>query len=292
MDASSLSVTVGDTVDFSSVATGGSGGYSHSWALGDGGTSDLQDPSHIYDSAGVKTVTYTVKDSDNAEASATLTITVLNRPLAITTLNAEPLSVVVGDAVSFSSTASGGTGEYIYDWLFGDETSFTSQDTTHIYKTAGIYTVTCMVTDSAGESVSNATITIIVSNPPVLSTYDSGGSAPGGDGSVDGGGCFIATAAFGSYLDPNVMVLRNLRDKYLLTNEAGKTFVRLYYKYSPPLADYINQHEILRIVSRYALTPLIYGFKFPLASIVFLVASIFCLLGYLRKRGNIICSSS
>ena len=44
----------------------------------------------------------------------------------------------------------------------------------------------------------------------------------------NGGGCFIATAAFDSYAEPRVRLLRNLRDHYLLTSMPGRWFVRMY----------------------------------------------------------------
>jgi len=53
----------------------------------------------------------------------------------------------------------------------------------------------------------------------------------------DGVGCFIATAAFGSYVEPHVMVLRDFRDRFLLFNSIGKGFVRLYNTYLPPIAE-------------------------------------------------------
>ena len=81
-----------------------------------------------------------------------------------------------------------------------------------------------------------------------------------GGGGGGGGGCFIATAAYGSYWEPHVLTLRNFRDEHLLTNKLGTNFVKTYYKYSPPIADYIAEHDGLRSVVRVGLAPLV-GFS-------------------------------
>ena len=78
-----------------------------------------------------------------------------------------------------------------------------------------------------------------------------------GSGDGGGGGCFIATAAFGSQLEPHVRVLRQFRDQYLLPNALGKQFVDLYYTYSPPVADVIAAQPVLRSLVRFFLYPLI-----------------------------------
>jgi hypothetical protein len=77
--------------------------------------------------------------------------------------------------------------------------------------------------------------------------------SPGGDG----GGCFIATAAFGSPMQPFVKILREFRDRFLLESSFGKAFVNLYYKYSPPIADFITNHDSLKEMVRLGLLPLI-----------------------------------
>ncbi|MDD2898511.1 MAG: hypothetical protein PHI31_07335 [Desulfuromonadaceae bacterium] len=79
-------------------------------------------------------------------------------------------------------------------------------------------------------------------------------------------GCFIATAAYGSYLHPQVRLLRNFRDEHLLTNAPGRAFVASYYRFSPPLADFIARHPLLRGMTRLALTPLFTIIVYPLAS--------------------------
>ncbi len=87
----------------------------------------------------------------------------------------------------------------------------------------------------------------------------------------DSGGCFIATAAYGSELAPRVETLRRFRDKHLLTNAAGKSFVEFYYRHSPPIAEYIRQRESLRAVVRGFLTLIVYAIEYPVASILALL---------------------
>lgn len=69
--------------------------------------------------------------------------------------------------------------------------------------------------------------------------------------------CFIATAAYGSPLAQEVMVLRLWRDEALLPTTLGKLFVRIYYYFSPPLARLISRHPKLKQAARWGLTPLV-----------------------------------
>ena len=71
-----------------------------------------------------------------------------------------------------------------------------------------------------------------------------------------GGGCFIATAAFGSKFEKHVRLLRRFRDIYLLPHSLSRAFVEAYYRYSPPVADVIADHDTLRAMVRWSLLPL------------------------------------
>ncbi len=70
-----------------------------------------------------------------------------------------------------------------------------------------------------------------------------------------GGGCFIATAAYGSSMHPKVVALRYFRDEYLMPHPLGRALVKVYYRISPPLANFIAQHEALRAGVRILLWP-------------------------------------
>jgi hypothetical protein len=90
-------------------------------------------------------------------------------------------------------------------------------------------------------------------------TVESSATAPfaGGSGGGGGGGCFIATAAYGNYDDPDVQLLRDFRDRYLLKNRFGRFFVDTYYRYSPALASLVTKHKPIGALVRCNLMPLI-----------------------------------
>jgi hypothetical protein len=95
---------------------------------------------------------------------------------------------------------------------------------------------------------------VLTAATTVTATFDM--VATSGDGG--GGGCFIATAAFGSPLAAEVEVLRQFRDQRLLGHTAGQLVVGLYYQLSPPLAAVIATHGGLRAATRTALRPIIW----------------------------------
>ncbi len=110
---------------------------------------------------------------------------------------------------------------------------------------------------------------------------DSGTDDDGGNGK---GGCFIATAAYGSYLDPHVYILRNFRDHYLLTNYFGKKFVEFYYRNSPPVAKVIAANDFLKIATRWALTPIVYAMSYPNAAEMLLLTMLLMIMVIIIRK--------
>jgi len=69
------------------------------------------------------------------------------------------------------------------------------------------------------------------------------------------GGCFIATAAYGTPMAEEIGVLREFRDEYLLPHRQGRAFVNLYYRISPSIAEFITEHPSLKPIVRGGLLP-------------------------------------
>lgn len=141
-------------------------------------------------------------------------------------------------------------------------------------------TVTVEATEIDGASI-NDTVSVDTTVESASPPADDDETESGGGG---GGGCFIATAAYGSYLEPEVRVLREFRDEQLLTHSVGRQFVEFYYEYSPPVADYIRDRETARMITRWLLTPLVYAIQYPGVAVLVWFASILLPLGYRFRR--------
>lgn len=74
-----------------------------------------------------------------------------------------------------------------------------------------------------------------------------------GGGSEEGGFCFIATAAHGSYAHPAVRVLRWFRDAVLIPAPGGRSIVDAYYRWSPPMAKKVAADPALASATRLGL---------------------------------------
>ena len=76
-----------------------------------------------------------------------------------------------------------------------------------------------------------------------------------------GGGCLIATAAFGSEMAPQVQFLREIRDGTVLQTQSGSAFMtgfnQFYYSFSPVIADYERENIAFKEAVKITITPML-----------------------------------
>jgi glucose/arabinose dehydrogenase len=107
---------------------------------------------------------------------------------------------------------------------------------------------------------------------------DAGSPSSGAVVQVDGGGgCFIATAAYGSPWAEEVHALREFRDQFLLTSAPGRLLTATYYRLSPPLARWLGAHDSVRVATQGVLRPVVWWTKVSLASPI--LGLVICLSG-------------
>ena len=99
---------------------------------------------------------------------------------------------------------------------------------------------------------------LLLSIIPVVEDVTSNNAA---EETNQGGGCLIATAAFGSEMAPQVQFLREIRDNTVLQTESGTSFMtgfnQFYYSFSPYIADYERENPAFKEAVKITLTPLL-----------------------------------
>ena len=103
---------------------------------------------------------------------------------------------------------------------------------------------------------------------PLETTYftiNVGGEQTIQENNNEGGGCLIATAAFGSEMSPQVQQLREIRDNIVMQTSSGKSFMtgfnQIYYSFSPYVADYERENLIFKEAVKVTLTPMLTSFS-------------------------------
>ena len=141
------------------------------------------------------------------------------------------------------------------DGIFDSSIINPGQNFSHKFNTSGTYDYFCMIHPwMDGKVIVKASLSTPTPTAVTQQTQQQTQQSKGG-------GCLIATAAFGSELAPQVQFLRELRDNTVLQTESGTSFMtgfnQFYYSFSPAIADYERENPIFKEVVKLALTPLL-----------------------------------
>jgi PKD repeat protein len=157
-------------VGFASQVSGGIPGYHYMWTFGDGGTSALASPSHVYTAPGVYRVNLLATDQDGNAASDSWNVTVATGggPVSVS-LTASYSQVPLGSPDTVLAAVAGGEGAYSTRWTVPPaecrESGFLQLNCTAT--ATGQYAVSLTVTDGAGNS-GNATATFAVGSEYIV----------------------------------------------------------------------------------------------------------------------------
>ena len=140
--------SVPHAIAFNNLSSGG-GGLNFLWDFGDGDTSTVAFPTHVYTAFGPYTVTLIV--SNNFGCADTFTrFNYINIQPIVPLFNASPTTICRGEAIQFSDQSLGLTNTYSYSWDFGDGGTSTAQHPYYSYNTPGVFTATMTVISSLG----------------------------------------------------------------------------------------------------------------------------------------------
>jgi hypothetical protein len=152
-------------------------------------------------------------------------------------LHPEPLAELTVSSTRGGSVTSPGEGTFLYP--LGSEVSLVAEPDEGYQFANWLGDVDTI----ADVNASSTTITMI-SSYSIKADFN-GTSSP----------CCTATAAYGTPMAEEIIILREFRDEYLLTNTVGRVLVDVYYKVSPPIAEFITEYPNLKPIVRTALVP-------------------------------------
>lgn len=224
---------------------------SYAWSGADGMSGNQSFVSKRYTTYGLKNAAVSIQ-TNRETVLFTCSADVRAQPPSQNTqsLGGTCTPTLTGMKVRWNASAHGGAqsgssvSPYSFQWSGSDglsttspqNLSYSSHSFDYAYTTEGLKTATVIIRNG-GDSLT------LTCQAKIASTTSSG--------------CFIATAAYGTEMEPEVEVLRNFRDETLEDSRLGRAFVDTYYVVSPPIADFIRERDTLRAVVRLSLTPIV-----------------------------------
>jgi PKD repeat protein len=210
---------------------------SYHWNFGDGDTSGLRNPSHIFNAPGTYNVSVKLTDGCANDTVISFTVNIVtNLPVSsMVTFENIPSEICVGDPLVFDLN-----GAYQYQtagsiyWSFGDGTYANTLSGQHSYQTSGVYTIQCTITNGCGSDTTLTTqITAGTNVPPAIDFFTPQNSYCPGDEVL-----LVATPYSSSFtinwdLDNGNII--PIQDTILVSNEEGTTtYYQGVYVYSTP----------------------------------------------------------
>jgi hypothetical protein len=168
---SSAVIDLGQSVAFNSIVTGGKSPYSYQWYLNGSAVSGATSSAWTFApiSAGYYQVYLNVTDSMGIEATSNVAYATVN---SLPTVSTSPATVVmdVGQSRMFTSTVSGGTTPYSYQWYLNGSAVSGATGTSWMFtpSSAGNYTVYLIIKDTAGVSATSNTDSVDVNTKPMV----------------------------------------------------------------------------------------------------------------------------
>lgn len=153
------------------IATACTGAPTYAWSFGDGATSTVANPRHIYSVAGTYSWSLSI-EADGASAYRSGQVTVWADTCTLDCVASAPTGGSVGSPFFFTCTAypsAACQGPVTYDWDFGDGSAHSSlQSPTHVFSTEGTYAWILTVSVGAVQCTRTGTVTITTASPPVI----------------------------------------------------------------------------------------------------------------------------
>jgi PKD repeat protein len=153
------------SVTFTNQSTGSITGYK--WYFGDGDSSTVQNPVHMYDAAGLYSVTLIAVGPGGADTNRVANYIAVSTGRPIAAFTGAPTQGTTPLTVQFTNNSAGNITSYL--WSFGDSSSSTLEDPNHLYTFAGQYTIRLIATGPGGsDTTSRVNYITVRSAPPVV----------------------------------------------------------------------------------------------------------------------------